>query len=46
VADEVRELVDWLWELHQRRRADVIDTFQPIGNRVGLDEEGAGGLGE
>jgi len=46
VADEVRELVDRLSELHQSGRAVFIDSFQPGGNCVILDEEGAGSLGE
>ena len=29
IADEVRELVDRLSELHQRGRADLIDSLQP-----------------
>jgi hypothetical protein len=38
VADEVRELVDGLPGLHQRRRTVLVDALHPGGNRIGLDE--------
>jgi len=46
VADKVRELVDGLPELHQSGRAVFIDSFEPGGNRIILDEERACSLGE
>ena len=46
VADEVWELVDRLSELYQSVRAVLVDTFQPGGDGLWLDEEHAGSLGE
>jgi len=46
MADEVRELVDRLPELHQGRAAVLVDPSQPGCDRLGLDEECAGSLGK
>ena len=46
VADEVRELVDWLSELDQGVIAILVDSLQPGGYGRRFDEEGLGGLGK